>query len=230
VQERNEVSTPEAWQIPSPADACAQCQAALQPDDQVTVQLVLEDDGPARRDLCSACGEAVGNVQGAFFWRQRRHERGDERPVVDYAFLREMFGRMLERPEEVYRRLAYLVGLVLIRKRHLRLKGFERRDGHEVMVVTRGKDEPDQVVPAPFLSAEDMVATRELLSRLMASDLPEEEDLLATGQDDEQAAEGGPDDDESAGPRGTGSGASAGMEASDAAGDTAGDDAAPELN
>ena len=180
------MSTPEAWQIPSPADACAQCQAVLLPDAEVTVQLVFVDGGPARRDLCSACGEAVGNSQGAFFWRQRRQERGDERPVVDYAFLREMFGRMLERPEEVYRRLSYLVGLVLIRKRHLRLKGFERRDGQEVMVVTRGKDEPDQLVPAPFLSAEDMVDTRELLSRLMASDLPEEEDLLA----DKSAAEG----------------------------------------
>lgn len=194
------MATPEAWQIPSPADSCARCQAALEPHTEVTVQLVLGQEGPERQDLCSACGEAVGNGDGGFYWRQRRHEKGDERPVVDYAFLREMFGRMLERPEEVYRRLAYLVGLVLIRKRHLRLKGFEQRDGHEVMIVTRGKDAPDQEVPAPFLSAEDMVATRELLSRLMASDLPDEGDLLTADEaEPDQAPDQAPEEQQAPG-------------------------------
>jgi hypothetical protein len=36
---------------------------------------------------------------------------------------------MLQRGDEIYRRLSYLVASLLIRKRWLRLHGFEVRDG-----------------------------------------------------------------------------------------------------
>lgn len=140
--------------------------------------LAFGAEGPERQDLCAACGQTVDEQARAFYWRSTRPTAGESRPVVDYAFLREMFERMLSRAEPVYQRLTYLVGLVLVRKRFLRLKGFEARNGREVMVLARGAELPDLEVPAPHLSADDMLQTRELLKRLLAADLPDSGDPL----------------------------------------------------
>jgi len=182
-------STPDAWSIPTRNDRCSRCDSELPVGSRVTVLLDLASEGPRRDDLCTSCGQAVEEDGEAIFWRSERVEDGDQRPVVDYGFLREMFGRLLQRDEPVYRRLSYLVGLVLVRKRHLRLKGFERRDGREVMIVTRSVDSPDLLVPAPHLSAEDMVETRELLRRLLAADLPESEIPTEAPQGEADGAE-----------------------------------------
>ena len=120
------------------------------------------------------------------FWTRRRPESAQQRTVVDYAMLRELFGRMLLRDDDVYRRLSYLVALVLIRKRFLRLVGFQRRAGREVMVVTRGAGQPSLDVPAPLLTAEDLLLVRDQLAQLLHADLadhdlPELVGLLENG-------------------------------------------------
>jgi hypothetical protein len=162
----------DAWKIPTAAATCSVCETELVTGSEVTVVLSLGEDGPGRHDVCSGC-EPPETANG-IFWRHKVPDLGDGKPVVDYAMLREIFGRLVERPEESYRRLSYLVALVLVRKRHLRLLGFEARGGKEVMRVSRGAGEPAVDVPAPYLSADDMVETRDMLTRLLAADLPDE--------------------------------------------------------
>jgi hypothetical protein len=168
------------WVIPAEHDECARCQAPMAPGTVVTTVLQLAAEGPSREDLCEGCGEAVGDESNTFFWRRKRPESDQPTIVVDYALLREAFPHLCSRTEELYERLAYLVGLVLVRKRMLRLVGFEVREGREVMIVTRGAGQPTQVVPAPHLSAEALVEAREQLGQLLSSELP---DLTGTIQD-----------------------------------------------
>jgi len=160
------------WQIPASAATCSRCQAGLQEGDAVTVVLTLDAAGPRRDDLCGRCEQQAPVDPGSLYWKRRVPARAAARPVVDYKLLREIFERLLQRSEPVYQRLAYLVGLVLLRKRHVRLRGFEVRDGREVMVVARAVDQPELVVPAPHLDAAELVETREQLTRLLATDLP----------------------------------------------------------
>jgi len=176
------VSLTDAWKIPSAGRQCAACQVALLTGDLVTTSFRWLPGGPERRDLCETCGGAEENLADAFFWRRRLPDSHDRRPVVDYALLRELFTRMLQRGDEIYRRLSYLVALVLVRKRFLKLHGFEVRAGREVMVVSRGTGQPPFDVPAPYLSGEDMLAVREHLSRLLQADFAEGDlpDLQAT--------------------------------------------------
>ncbi len=173
----------DGWRIPALHEICQGCEAPLNAGERVTTVLSFGDLGPERSDLCEACGNSVGNSAGeassaalrdSVFWRRVRPEDRSRRPLVDYALLREVFARLLGRSEPLYARLSYLVGLVLVRKRHLRLKGFEIRRGREVMLVTRGAGQPEIEVPAPFLSPEDMVVTRDYLMNLLAIDLGEE--------------------------------------------------------
>jgi len=206
----------DGWRIPAHHESCQGCEAPLAAGDRVTTVLCFGAEGPERKDLCEACGNSVGNGEDAssdeaaagapadttaeaalrdtVFWRRARPENRSRKPVVDYAMLREVFARLLGRPEALYERLAYLVGLVLVRKRHLRLKGFEVRRGREVMLVTRGAGQPEIEVAAPFLSPEDMVITRNHLMSLLAVDLGDEglpslEELMAnpTAEDPEEA-------------------------------------------
>lgn len=192
------MSDSDSWKIPASAEQCARCSAMLAVDGEVTVLLRFAGEVPTREDLCASCGNLVDVANSDVFWRHKLPESAVASPVVDYALLREMFHRMLGRSEPVYQRLSYLVGLVLVRKRHLRLRGFERRDGVEVMVVSRGAGEPEFDVPAPHLSVEVLLETRAHLTRLLAADLPSEDlEGLSTSEleggsrsDDPSAASG----------------------------------------
>ena len=181
----------EDWKLPSGVERCSRCAAELVPGQPMTSVIRLAPDGPGRQDLCASCGQAVGGEADVFFWRRNRPPASERRAIVDYTMLRELFGRLLERPGELYARLSYLVALVLIRKRHLRLAGFEARGGREVMLVSRAAGEPAIEVPAPFLTSEDMVEVRAHLNRLLQADLPD--DLLAgPGGDDAAAPDAAP--------------------------------------
>jgi len=165
------VTQNDAWKLPRPGDCCATCEQPLAAGALFTTVVRFMAEAPLREDLCAACGERAVADPEVCFWTHRRPESGSQRAVVDYAMLRELFGRMLQRPDDVYRRLSYLVALVLIRKRFLRLVGFQRRAGREVMVVTRGAGQPTVDVPAPLLTAEDLGQVRDQLAQLLNADL-----------------------------------------------------------
>lgn len=186
------VSRNEDWTIPTGHHECDRCHSSVEVGETVTTVLQLDEQGPRREDLCATCGEDVGDA--AIFWRHRRPDEENPHIVVDYALLREAFPHLCARDEPLYHRLAYLVGLVLVRKRMLRLVGFEVRDGKEVMIVTRGAGQPQQVVPAPHLEAEQLVETREQLGRLLTSELPDlGGDALEVREDAVAGGEGDPD-------------------------------------
>jgi hypothetical protein len=168
------LSLTEDWKIPAGADACSECGKPLPAGEPVTTVFRLTDGGPERADLCAGCAES-GNTPGeGFSWRRNQPDPTRQKAVVDSAMLNELFDRMLLRKDELYRRLTYLVALVLIRKRKLRLIGFELRERREVMVVNRGAGQPAFDVPAPFLTAEEMLPVREHLTRLLAADIEDE--------------------------------------------------------
>jgi hypothetical protein len=165
------VSQNDAFKLPRPADCCAHCEQPLLAGMHCTTIVRFLADAPVREDLCTACGEKAVADPEVCFWTRRRPDSSGQRAVVDYAMLRELFGRMLLKADDVYRRLSYLVALVLIRKRFLRLVGFQRRAGREVMVVTRGAGQPTLDVPAPLLTAEDLLQVRDQLAQLLNADL-----------------------------------------------------------
>jgi hypothetical protein len=151
------VSTPDDWKIPDGLAFCDECDTGPPPGSPVTTILRFLDTGPVRRDFCASCPQAIDFGPGTFIWRHTLPEEGTKRLVVDYALLQEVFGHLIGRREPAYDRLAYLVGLVLVRKRLLRLKRFEARDGQEVMVVAAAAAAPELVVPAPHLTGEELV-------------------------------------------------------------------------
>lgn len=169
-------TSPDAWKLPAGTDACARCGRTLSPGELITACIRFTAEGAHREDRCETCGRTVedGDV---VFWRARRHDEADRRPVVDYELLREIFETLRTRTDVTSTRLAYLVGLVLVRKKVLRLDTFEVRGGREVMVVRRKRGGEPLEVPAPPMSAENMVEVRDQLGRLLRADLSDLEGL-----------------------------------------------------
>ena len=187
------------WSLPARRLLCGACEQELPAGMLVTSSLSFGPEGPQRRDLCETCGRAVESGADDVFWRHRLPLDDGKRLVVDYALLREVFEQLARRTEPLYERLAYLVGLVLVRKRLLRLKGFTVVDGREVMRVQRTAADPELIVPAPHLEPEQLVETRERLGRLLNSDLPDDlspEQLADALAADPPSAE--PDEDRAA--------------------------------
>ncbi len=174
------------WDIPNPLETCVSCLNTLAPGASVTTFLSFEEGGPVRQDLCEDCVLAGKEAHGDLYWRRSLPEEGERRPVVDYELLREVFGRLRTRTDTNSQRLAYLIGLVLVRKRYLKLRGFRVRDDREVMVVSKGAGQPEWDVAAPYLEAEDMIAARNQLMRLMDADF-DDEDLSRLDEDEREA-------------------------------------------
>ena len=81
--------------------------------------------------------------------------------------------------------MIYLVGLVLVRKKYLRLVDFLTSDGKDFMRVQRRRGEPSFDVEVPLLDADEIARLKDRLSELLRTDLPDEFDLSALKWDSE---------------------------------------------
>ena len=89
---------------------------------------VLELPACVRRDLCAVCFREVEQAAGQvpLFWRGRRKRDGQRTPAYDLHSLRQLFDRLGEQEHdpakvETARGLRYLVALLLLRKRVLKI-------------------------------------------------------------------------------------------------------------
>lgn len=170
------------YAIRKPSEACGTCEVPFVSEQELFSTILLEEDEPARRDFCVPCfqGRERDPSREFAYWKTRRTGEGTQRRPIDFNTLRELFFRMAESHAEEYRKLCYLLGLVLLRKRVVKLEEFATEDGRDFLVVTtKGRDEPLRL-EAPELVPSEFEELRDKLKALLDVDL--EEDLLgATG-------------------------------------------------
>lgn len=161
------------------SEGCVRCEAAFAPGNQLYSLILLEEEEPVRQDLCVSCFEAreVNPDHEFAFWKTRRAESTQVRRMVDFNVLRELFFRMAERESPEYRKICYLLGLVLIRKRVVKLQEFTSENGIDYLVVTAKQRELPIRLEAPELRPEEFAELREHLVGLLDMDLGPEGDL-----------------------------------------------------
>jgi len=137
---------------------------------------VLELPSCTRRDLCQACFRELeaGAEEGLLFWRGRRREKGQTGPVLDLASLRQLFDRLGDEddPEkiETARGLRYLVALLLLRKRWLKMVDAEtaEQEAADLLVVDPKVEGMEPVaLQAPALDSDGMSSLKEELMTLL---------------------------------------------------------------
>lgn len=165
------------WKIKPGLEQCGDCGQPFDKGGYYYSSVQVEDDSILRKDHCTACFDP-DQMPDVIFWRGRVSER--ESPMkrkVDFNILRELFFQMIACKSAGLAPLIYLVGLVLVRKRYLRLVGFFSQDGTDLMRVQRRRGDPVFALKMPLLDASDLVRLKDQLSELLSSDLGEEFDL-----------------------------------------------------
>lgn len=150
---------------------CGACERALGPGDELASILVFDEGALVRRDVCpSHLDERPELADGAYArWRSRipLPDEGKPRPL-DVDFLADFFRRLQKDEADDRREVAYIVALLLIRKKILRQVGSEREGDAEVLVLTfvKGEDDAEHRVRVPELSEAKMDAIRGDLGRI----------------------------------------------------------------
>jgi hypothetical protein len=150
-----------------PQPRCTQCEAPFGEGAQYVSLLEIGDDGLRRRDVCPSCHEKSGG-EGFAFWRGQiaRHD-GRRRRQLDVNFLVDFFKRLRE-PEAApqHEGIAYIVALILVRKKILTLSRADRDPSALVVRFANEPDSPWQRLPVPEIDAERMAAIKDDLTRI----------------------------------------------------------------
>ncbi len=143
-----------SWKLGRRATTCVGCDASFAPGAAVTSALHTGEGGFARRDWCETCFETA-SATAFSWWTATLPLETDKKPTFDLSVAREFLVRLLAEGGEEREALRYLLVLLLMRKRIVRLHEQIDRDGVDVMIVTiPPSDEPHEISCPPIDEAE----------------------------------------------------------------------------
>lgn len=156
-----------------------------------------EEDRLARQDFCPACWQGGA---GAFFsfWKTRipEPEAPDRRgpALVDLGRLMQLFEHLAESPDEQAQRFRYVLALVLMRKRRLRLADSRRLRGGRGEVLTLREPGTDRrhVVEAPGITDDEIRSVADRLREIL--DMPDHWDHVSVADEASTLAVSAPAD------------------------------------
>jgi hypothetical protein len=156
------------WRIRRREERCGGCERTFLEGEGIFSLLFVEADGLRREDVCPACFEGRSPGSELLFWRTR-HRRGRSRALaVDFEALEELFLALAGRAEERLAELRYLLALLLLRKKRLKLLGMRTSEGTSTMALARPRREEELEVAVFDLTPERIQALREDLTRIFA--------------------------------------------------------------
>ena len=143
-----------------------------------------QEDRLARQDFCPACWKPEGG--GYFsFWRTRVPEpppASDRGPrLVDLGRLMQLFEHLADAPDVPAQRFRYVLALVLMRKRRLRVLESRRLAGGrgEELTLREVGSQRQHLVSCPSITEDEIRSVADRLREIL--DMPERWDQVATG-------------------------------------------------
>ena len=133
------------WKITRRTGSCGLCERPFAEDERHVSALSVGDGGLTRVDACAGCWEARDGASSTepLFWWTTRHLLARRTTVqLDLASLEELFVRLEGRAEPAVRELRYVLCLLLMRKRRLKLERLVRDAEGECLLVKRPRRDP----------------------------------------------------------------------------------------
>lgn len=125
-----------SWTFPKRDACCSDCGRSFQEGEEVYSLLRLVAEELQRADACRACFDQRDPSQDVVYWRTVQREKGGRMRVDFDLLLAAMEGLALDTREE-RRDLCYLLALLLVRHRKLRLERVEMRDSKEFLILRK---------------------------------------------------------------------------------------------
>lgn len=125
------------WKFTKRQPACRHCARAFENGEPHVSALAVRSDELAREDVCLACWKTQP-PRGDLFWWRTRHDAERKRGIaLNLEALEALFVRLEGSNEGQLAELRYVLCLVLMRKRRLKIERVERDADGESLVVTR---------------------------------------------------------------------------------------------
>jgi hypothetical protein len=186
------------WKIRRKEEACARCEKAFEDGEQHFSVLQVSPEALGREDRCLACHETAEDPEETIFWRTTRREarRG---LAVDFESIERLFLALGARTEERLIELRYLLSLLLMRKKRLKLVRVRRSDEAEFMLMRRPRRTEELEVRVFDLTTERTAVLKQELERIFEG--AGAEDLTAPVEAEEaEEPEAEPDSEPAADP------------------------------
>jgi len=127
------------WKIRRRAEGCGICEHVFEEGERYVSALAISEEEIAREDACSGCwAQRTGNADDELFFWFTRHRANKKRALqLDLASLEALFEKLGTREETAARELRFVLCLLLMRKRLLKLEKVVRGADGEAMLVRK---------------------------------------------------------------------------------------------
>ena len=194
------------WKFGRRQGGCNACERPFAEDEAHVSSLSIEAEEPQREDVCLECWKDRADDAQLFWWRTH-HRVGKKKGLALNLEALEAFFLALEgKQDRTLRELRYILCLILMRKRRLKIVRILRGKQGEAMLVRRPRRKESLRVWVYDFAPERMEELRVKLVRIFDGD---EGDLLGTseaapaaegGEEPAESSEDGPDGDPAAEP------------------------------
>lgn len=165
------------WKIRRKQGECTGCERPFEDGERHASLLRAGEEGLSREDLCTGCWDAHAPDDATLFWWFTRFIANRKRSLnLDLASLERLFTELDGREEGKLREIRYLLCLLLMRKRRLRLERVQRGRAGEALIVRRPRRKEELVVHVFDFSSERIDTLRGDLLEILDGAGPTEED------------------------------------------------------
>jgi len=176
------------WHIGKRGGACARCERAFDEDEPHVSTLVLRSDEPVREDVCQECfAGRTEEPETEVWWWRTRHRVDKKRGLrLNLEAIEGLFLSLEGKEQANVSELRYVLCLILMRKRRLKIDRIVRDNKGEAMIVRRPRRKEALRVAVHDFTPERMEDLRVRLVRIFDGD---EADVAAPGGEEPAAEE-----------------------------------------
>lgn len=145
-----------SWKIRKTVGSCNVCQRKFSDEEKHYSLLQIQGEQLGREDRCIECWQKNLAPQDAIYWKSQFFLSPQKKRAIDFDGLREAFLQLTEKCEPTQESLFYLITLLLVRKKILKIREFKRVQDRECLVVAFSRARELHQVPVPDLSPEKL--------------------------------------------------------------------------
>ncbi|MDR3210366.1 MAG: hypothetical protein LBU79_00420 [Planctomycetota bacterium] len=174
---------PDVWKISGSSHKCFHSGQEIPPETPFYSALIENGAVFERRDYSLAAWAEVEKSLFFSFWKSRgwshKNKPNNNIPLIDYPRLLAFYDELAGSEERHRRLFRYVVGLILSRKRILRLETVRKTPAGDCLEVYDRRSRETTLLNAPEASAAEMQAVQDQLNLLFESG-EEEVELVAS--------------------------------------------------
>jgi hypothetical protein len=154
------------WQYSRREQNCGDCEHVFADGEDVFSMLRMVEEGLQRADLCRACFECRDELADVAYWRTTQHDKR-QALRLDFDMLLTLLEGLLQDDRDDRKDLCYLLSLLLVRHRKLRLERVQMKGEQEVMLLRRTRSKKTFAVESREMSEEKRADLSQQLAELV---------------------------------------------------------------